>query len=267
MKRSVAWTKREAVGVVLCIAVRLGLTIAETELADAKEIHNIWCRQDSLSSLAVSPDGRTLATGGWKGGIMIWDAASGKQITTLNVGEGAILAVAFTPDGKRLAASIRTKTEGRMGMIVVIELKGGEKVFEIPLTDVLAHSLDFELLGDLLAAGTYGDFGTNGAVRTYDAGTGKPRATFRETDTDEQLKTETRNDETMRTEHIFIAHIRRMERESPTLPDTPVGPRWPRASPRQGPFGDRSRHRNSTRLAAPMILLREWLGIENFLGT
>jgi hypothetical protein len=53
--------------------------------------------------LAVSPDGRFVATASFGGphGIKVWEAASGRQVTELLPGLGHMV-VGFTPDGKHL---------------------------------------------------------------------------------------------------------------------------------------------------------------------
>ncbi len=58
--------------------------------------------QRALTSVAVSPDGKRVATGSVDKTVIIWDAATGKELHTLR-GHGAeVEAVAFSPDGKRL---------------------------------------------------------------------------------------------------------------------------------------------------------------------
>lgn len=57
-----------------------------------------------VTSVAFSPDGATLATGGGRGSTYLWDVATGKMIATLADPRGqGVGAVAFAPDGTTLA--------------------------------------------------------------------------------------------------------------------------------------------------------------------
>jgi WD40 repeat protein len=78
-----------------------------------------------VRSLAFSPDGRVLALAcgdfepkpgnpSW-GDVRLWDAAAGKEGPPLRAGKAFLMAVAFSPDGKALAAA------GEDGKIVVWE--------------------------------------------------------------------------------------------------------------------------------------------------
>ena len=59
-----------------------------------------------VSSVAFSPDGKTLAAG-CGGGVVLWDAARRERLAPapLPVPEGDVYSVAFSPDGKTLAAA------------------------------------------------------------------------------------------------------------------------------------------------------------------
>jgi len=65
-----------------------------------------------VQSVAFSPDGQTLATGGNKGSLILWDVVTQKQKFTLVGHEPTMLvnSVAFSPDGKILATASDDKT-------------------------------------------------------------------------------------------------------------------------------------------------------------
>ena len=62
-----------------------------------------------VTAVAFSPDGATLASGGWDRTVRVWDVASGEQILRLDHEDANVNAVAFSPDGKQiLSASYRS---------------------------------------------------------------------------------------------------------------------------------------------------------------
>jgi WD40 repeat protein len=57
----------------------------------------------SLSCVALSPDGRTLAAGDEKGNVVLCDARQRRELKTFEAHDKNILAIAFSPDGRWLA--------------------------------------------------------------------------------------------------------------------------------------------------------------------
>ncbi len=75
---------------------------------------NGLCHHDALTiradtnklwSVAWSPDGRYLATGGTEGAVKIWDAVSGQALASLPGHASNVLSVLWSPDGRWLASA------------------------------------------------------------------------------------------------------------------------------------------------------------------
>ncbi|MET8862726.1 AAA family ATPase [Nonomuraea sp. NPDC004580] len=62
-------------------------------------------RGGGFSSVAFSPDGTRIATGGTSGRTVLWDTTSRQQVTALQANYAGVGRVAFSADGKLLAAA------------------------------------------------------------------------------------------------------------------------------------------------------------------
>ena len=58
-----------------------------------------------VTSLAFSPDGKVLASGGQDPEVRLWDTTSGKELRKLEGHSGLVRALGFAPDGKTLASA------------------------------------------------------------------------------------------------------------------------------------------------------------------
>lgn len=123
--------------------------------------------------LAVSPDGQLAATASWVRGeatIWLWEAATGKPVGTLSGHARGTFAVAFAPDGRRLASS------GWSGdpTVRVWDVASGREVHTLAGHQAGVTCLSFSPDGKRLASGDSFNRGAYfGRVRLWDADGGK----------------------------------------------------------------------------------------------
>ncbi|MBX6313969.1 MAG: WD40 repeat domain-containing protein [Isosphaeraceae bacterium] len=105
-----------ASGVVPAIAERMGDDpLGEIKLWDLtgprpREQAALIGHDYGIVALAFSPDGTTLASGGFDRAVKLWGVAAGQEWATLNGHEGWVAAVAFSPDGSTLATGSHDQT-------------------------------------------------------------------------------------------------------------------------------------------------------------
>jgi multidrug resistance efflux pump len=118
--------------------------------------------------VAVSADGKVVASGAINTRVKVWDTATGRARLVLEQHRGAVLAVALTADGRTLASG------GGDNAVRVCDTDGG-KVWESFAGDwTRVTGLTFTPDGKGLAAAC-----SDGWVRLWDVGTGKLRRKFR----------------------------------------------------------------------------------------
>jgi WD40 repeat protein/tRNA A-37 threonylcarbamoyl transferase component Bud32 len=79
------------------------------EAATGKARPDIFRHKDSVTGVAFSPDGKTLATSAGSDGVKVWRLADGKKLHQFKHGEW-VWGVAWSPDGRRLASCSRDRT-------------------------------------------------------------------------------------------------------------------------------------------------------------
>src|SRR5262249_52671783 len=121
--------------------------------------------EDRDVSLAFSPDGKTLATGGLGGVARLWDVGAWRERAALRGHAGKIWSLAFAPDGKALATG-----SGDGTVRLWARATGGERAKFEPRRGRFVRSVAFAPDGKTLAVIT------PAAAELLDPSTGEPRA-------------------------------------------------------------------------------------------
>lgn len=77
---------------------------------------------DAAYALAVSPDGKMIATGAYDQKIRLWDVTTGKELAMLKGHNGVVNGLSFRPDGKVLASASADRT------VKLWSIPGGERL-------------------------------------------------------------------------------------------------------------------------------------------
>lgn len=79
--------------------------LEEVESETWQCIHTLTAHSDAVKSVAISPDGKILASGSLDQTIKLWDLVTGELLNTLTAHKGSVTCVTFSRDGQTLASS------------------------------------------------------------------------------------------------------------------------------------------------------------------
>lgn len=116
----------------------------------------------SVYSVAFSPDGKTLASGGMDNTIRLWDVSSGQELRTLTGHTDSVYSVSFSPDGTILASGGRNTTK-------LWDVVSGK---ELRTFKGLGDSVAFSSDGTTLASGGHN------TIKLWDVASGRELESF-----------------------------------------------------------------------------------------
>ena len=134
-----------------------------------KEIRTLGGHDVGVNSVAFSPDGKSLASGGGDNRIKLWDVAAGKETASWDHGVGrGLFRVIYSPDGKTLASA------GEQGKVKLWDAVNGKERATLGGHRGQVFDVAFSPDGKALAAP-----GDGREIKLWDVATGKERKALR----------------------------------------------------------------------------------------
>jgi WD40 repeat protein len=175
-------------GRIIASAGGRGESIKLWDAADGRMLRRFPGPDHGVSAVAFRPDGQALAVGGLDGGVRLWDVTTGRELRSWVVPDSAAYAVAFSPDGRRLAAGYGTRywqfDDPARSAVYVWDAATGREVHRLAGHRQRVTAVAFRPGGRELASADGSWFFRTprpagpGAIRLWDADTGRPVRTF-----------------------------------------------------------------------------------------
>jgi WD40 repeat protein len=142
--------------------------VAEIRDFNTQEVlHTLEGHTDVIHAIAISSDGKTIATGGADKVIKLWNLETGELLQTLVGHVGVLWSVAFTPDGQTLASG------GGDSTIRLWDLKTGQLTRTLTGHQDRLFPVAFSPDGQILASGS-----KDTTIKLWDWQTGRPLRTL-----------------------------------------------------------------------------------------
>ena len=119
------------------------------DVAHWREPRPLPGHEGGMIAMAVSPDGRTVATGGYDSVVRVWDMEHRNEVVQLRSDAGAVYSIAFSPDGRTLAVGTHE------GVIKLWNLPADQEVCTIRAHSSITEGLSFSPDGQTLASISY----------------------------------------------------------------------------------------------------------------
>ena len=132
----------------LAVATAIGIWLYDVQTGE--ELDLLTGHRGAVHSVAFSPDGNIIVSGGgYDGTIRLWDANTGRHIRTLTGHAGTLFSISFSPDGTTLASGSDDRT------IRLWNAETGSHIRTLTGHAEWITSISFSPDGTTLASGSY----------------------------------------------------------------------------------------------------------------
>jgi eukaryotic-like serine/threonine-protein kinase len=138
------------------------------EAKDGALVRTLRGHEGPLTTVAYSPDGRTLATSSWDRTIMLWDARDGTRRSSLSAHQDWVCHVAFDGSGQRLA------TAGADGAVRLWDVASGRSLGTFHGHTQNVTCVAFDPIGNRLASAS-----SDQTVKVWDSSASREAISWR----------------------------------------------------------------------------------------
>ncbi|MCT7989947.1 protein kinase domain-containing protein [Laspinema olomoucense] len=131
------------------------------DLTTGQFLRQVHGHTNRVNSLALSPDGKFLASGSWDKTVRRWNTATGSELNRFSGQTTAVNSVALSPDGKFLAS-------GSTDSVRLWNAATGQELFKVSRNTSSVYSVALSPDGQFLASGN-----RDKTVRLWDTDTGE----------------------------------------------------------------------------------------------
>ncbi|KAF9814288.1 hypothetical protein SFRURICE_015225 [Spodoptera frugiperda] len=138
------------------------IKVWQLENGKLEEKHQLEGHSLGVISVAVSPDGKTLASSSQDSSLILWDLTNGEKIKTMETGPTDVWTLDFSPDGKHVISG------SNAGKILIFGVESGKQEQTLDTRGKFTLSVAYSPDGKYIASGAL-----DGIINIFDVAQGK----------------------------------------------------------------------------------------------